>query len=79
MTDTSRVHPTAGEYASPEDFRREAVRLLEKARNRYGDFDPLHSDPTANLAAAHVYATLAVAGEVADVSACIERYVGGVR
>ncbi|MPZ67819.1 MAG: hypothetical protein GEU83_20815 [Pseudonocardiaceae bacterium] len=65
----------ATDHANPEDYRREAVRLLERARNRYGDFEPLHSEQETNLAAAHIYATLAVAGQIADVAASIDRSI----
>lgn len=69
------VREVATEHATPQDYRREAVRLLERARNRYGDFEPLHSEQETNLAAAHIYATLAVAGEIADVAASIDRSI----
>lgn len=59
-------------------FAYEANRLLDTTRNRYGDFettDPAQTTP--NLSAAHTYATLALVAAVNDVTACIERYVGG--
>lgn len=71
---TSQRVSEAGEMQPLEEAR----RLLEWARNRYGDFERLDGAQPANLTAAQVYATLALVQAVNDVASCIERYVGGV-
>lgn len=56
----------------------EADRLLAATRSFHGDFER-HGGPAANLAAAQVYALLALVVAVNHVSASIERHVGGVQ